>query len=99
MANKVEEIVIGERPGQGKNEQILPSWNHSNSYLCSGLVCYEFPSTNHVIYSVSSTKQRLATSVVFVLIKKLNSVALIRERTIPTERQPLIGEVSANVCG
>jgi hypothetical protein len=25
-----------------------------------------------------------------------NSVALVRERTIPTERQPLVGEVSAN---
>jgi hypothetical protein len=27
-----------------------------------------------------------------------NSVALVRERTIPTERPPLVGEVSANVC-
>jgi hypothetical protein len=26
---------------------------------------------------------------------KLNSVALVRERTIPTERTPLVGEVSA----
>jgi hypothetical protein len=26
------------------------------------------------------------------------SVALVRERTIPTERSPLVGEVSANVC-
>jgi hypothetical protein len=30
--------------------------------------------------------------------KKLNSVALVRERTIPTERPPL-GEVNANFCG
>jgi hypothetical protein len=27
-----------------------------------------------------------------------NSVALVRERTIPTERPPLVGEVSANYC-
>jgi hypothetical protein len=33
------------------------------------------------------------------LTKKLNSVALVRERTIPTERPPLVGEVSANLCG
>ena len=26
----------------------------------------------------------------------LNSVALVRERTIPTEQPPLVGEVSAN---
>jgi hypothetical protein len=25
--------------------------------------------------------------------KKLNSVALVRERTVPTERPPLVGEV------
>jgi hypothetical protein len=32
-------------------------------------------------------------------LKKLNSVALVRERTIPTERPPPVGEVSANFCG
>jgi hypothetical protein len=30
---------------------------------------------------------------------KLNSMALVRELTIPTERPPLVGEVSANFCG
>jgi hypothetical protein len=28
-----------------------------------------------------------------------NSVALVRKRSIPTERPPLLGEVSANFCG
>jgi hypothetical protein len=28
-----------------------------------------------------------------------NSVDLVRKRTLPTERQQLVGEVSANVCG
>jgi hypothetical protein len=28
-----------------------------------------------------------------------NSEALVRERTIPTERPRLVGEVSANFCG
>jgi hypothetical protein len=27
-----------------------------------------------------------------------NSVALVRERTIPTERSPLVDEVSTNFC-
>jgi hypothetical protein len=31
-------------------------------------------------------------------INKLNSVAVARKRTIPTERPPLVGEVSANFC-
>jgi hypothetical protein len=29
---------------------------------------------------------------------KTNSVALARKRTIPTERPPLVGEVTANFC-
>jgi hypothetical protein len=30
---------------------------------------------------------------------KLNSVARVRERTLPSERPPFVGGVSANVCG
>jgi hypothetical protein len=30
---------------------------------------------------------------------KLNSVAVVRKRTIPTERPLLVGEFSANLCG
>jgi hypothetical protein len=30
---------------------------------------------------------------------KLNSMALVRERTIPTERPPPVGEVNANFSG
>jgi hypothetical protein len=33
----------------------------------------------------------------FIEIK--NSVAWVRKQTIPTERPPLVGEVSANFCG
>ena len=33
------------------------------------------------------------------IVTKLNSVALVRERTIPTERPPPVSEVSANFCG
>jgi hypothetical protein len=31
--------------------------------------------------------------------QKANSGALVRQRTIPTERPPLVGEVSANFSG
>jgi hypothetical protein len=37
--------------------------------------------------------------IMMMKIKKLNSVALVRKRTIPTERPPLVGEVSDNFCG
>ena len=32
-------------------------------------------------------------------VHEKNSVALVRERTIPTERPPPVGEVSASFCG
>jgi hypothetical protein len=32
-------------------------------------------------------------------IEGTNAVALVPERTIPTERPPLVGKVSANSCG
>jgi hypothetical protein len=31
-------------------------------------------------------------------IQQTNAGALVRQRTIPTERPPLVGEVSANFC-
>jgi hypothetical protein len=39
----------------------------------------------------------LSTGTALALSPNTNSVALVRERTIPTEQQPLVGEVSANV--
>jgi hypothetical protein len=30
-------------------------------------------------------------------LNQTNSVALVRERTVPTKRPPLVGEVSANL--
>jgi hypothetical protein len=33
------------------------------------------------------------------MLLKLNSVAVVRKRTIPTERPQLVGEVSAKICG
>jgi hypothetical protein len=39
------------------------------------------------------------TVVCFFSHLKLNSVALVRERTIPTERPPLVGEDNANYFG
>jgi hypothetical protein len=34
-----------------------------------------------------------------VAVDLTNSVAWVRERTLPTERPPLVGEVIANFCG
>jgi len=43
---------------------------------------------------------RAELGVIFHLsVQAFFSVALVRERTIPTERPPPVGEVSANFCG
>jgi hypothetical protein len=36
---------------------------------------------------------------VYSVLQKKNTVVLVRKRTIPPERPPLVGEVSANFCG
>jgi hypothetical protein len=37
--------------------------------------------------------------IIIIMTTNNDSVALVRERTIPTERPPLVGEVNANCCG
>jgi hypothetical protein len=44
-------------------------------------------------FYVSETRRIVTTNKL-----KKNSVALVRKRTIPTDRPPLVGEVSANLC-
>jgi hypothetical protein len=36
---------------------------------------------------------------ILIYKKDINSGALVRQRTIPTERPPLVGELSANFSG
>jgi hypothetical protein len=45
---------------------------------------------------MKAEEKRREQKIVRTELKKLNSVAVVRKRTIPTERPPLVGEVSAN---
>jgi hypothetical protein len=56
----------------------------------------------YVVLVVSKKSRRLVLPRISCYITfppKLNSVALVRERTISTERPPLVCKVSANFCG
>jgi hypothetical protein len=58
----------------------------------------------HILVKQKESKSAKWSSNIFQIIifineTKKNSVAWIRERTIPTERPPLVGEASANFCG
>jgi len=59
--------------------------------------CYKLPSDTNFYQNYKSSVNY--THVINYPITKLNSVALVRTRTIPTERPPPVGEVSANFCG
>jgi hypothetical protein len=49
-------------------------------------------------YVLNQTKTHTCIKYYYANNKNNNSVALVRERTTPTERPPLVGEFSANVC-
>jgi hypothetical protein len=53
----------------------------------------------YIFVPISHVPVHVKYSLSLYLIWLKNSVALARERTISTERPPLVGEVSANFCG
>jgi hypothetical protein len=56
-------------------------------------VCIKGMTEQHGIFG----KKEKETKKIYKLKEKLNSVALVRKRSTPTERPPLIGEVSAHL--
>ena len=64
----------------------VENWNEhiQKKKLCIKLVIYKDYTRTHGQQNIN---------------KQTNYVALVRERTIPTERPPPVGEVNANFCG
>jgi hypothetical protein len=52
---------------------------------------------NVYVYHKRAFEEVVVTKMLIIL--KLNSMVWVRERTIPTERPPLVSEVIANFCG
>jgi hypothetical protein len=71
---------------------------------CSGHQCLSpvlpcslvFFDCRDLVMEYSSIQEALQPVNRFTTKQKTNSVVLVRKRTIPTERPPLVGEVSAN---
>jgi hypothetical protein len=64
-----------------------------DSYFSSEIIDKE------ILRTVSNTCVYYSSGKVGTVYLKLNTVSLARKRTIPTERPPQVGEVSANFCG
>jgi hypothetical protein len=53
---------------------------------------------DHLVTIMWQYSLSLSLSLTHTHTHKLNSVAVVRKRTVPTERPPIVGEVSANLC-
>jgi hypothetical protein len=61
--------------------------------------CLLTPVTNSSFDLITSFFSTLFSDNFNTGLRSKNSVALVRKRTMPTERPPFVGEVSANLCG
>ena len=77
-------------------EYLFFSTNTSVIFVSVGYVMYLYCT---VFYALGKTNAAVTEPETLALKTKLNSAALVRTRTIPTERPPPVGEVSANFCG
>jgi hypothetical protein len=77
----------------------FPQSLEGNSERVAGLGHDRFLPFSLQFISHSTTPCCVASDTDSVIEQKLNSVAVVRKRTIPTERPPLVGEVSVNLCG
>jgi hypothetical protein len=65
-----------------------PTWNDGDIIRCSDEAHEENKYSPY----------RMTTETQICISLNHNSVALVGKQNIPTERQPLVGEVSANFC-
>jgi hypothetical protein len=89
-----------------RNLQIIPPL-HLEYIFITDVICKQLSMWNTFLLHHLRFAQLLKKFLAFcetwrfntVFTKKINSVGLFRKRTIPTERPPLVGEVSANFSG
>jgi hypothetical protein len=78
-----------------QNEVGMTSFKTLSCHFLGALDSFDHcPENFQIIYLISGHSMSD-----WMLKTKLNSVALVRERTIPTGRPPLVAEVCANFCG
>ena len=78
-------------------------WTAAENLAPTGIRSPDRPARSQLLYRLSYPAHKglctvwiILKDLMAVILKKKNSVALVRERTIPTERPPPVGEVTAN---
>jgi hypothetical protein len=74
---------------------IFPNWSTPLRFLSCSYVCILYST----VRGTCSAHLILLSVISLILIYKTNSMVWVRERTIPTERPPLVGEMIAKFCG
>jgi len=96
----LSQIVIEMCRGKDVLDALFTITQHSVSGPCGHLMHHCRRQTQLQILPVPLTPPYIYIYIyIYTHTLKLNSVALVRTRTIPTERPPPVGEVSANFCG
>jgi hypothetical protein len=100
----IQLVTFPPIPSQIKVLHMQQDW--SQYHMFHHCVFNKFKKLGNV-YTVKQFKHVQSVASIFIpwiltfnalLKEKLNSMAWLRERTIQTERPPLVGEVSANFC-
>jgi hypothetical protein len=68
---------------------------YNSSLKIHAALAYDEKGTENALYFSSFNAIH---NILWIQTNKTNSVVLVRKRTIPTERPPLIGKVSADFC-
>jgi hypothetical protein len=76
-----------------------PKWTKCSGFVSIKVLIPNSSNTCWLNFEMQHANGRTDELLASPLQKKKNSVAVVRKRTTPTERPPLVGEVSANLWG
>jgi hypothetical protein len=98
-------LVMGERQREAQHRSLASS--NAPACMCAGNLYVQVTSNSYLLtlhglidcdseFTLRARNPPLNEH--FNKLQKLNSMAWVRERTVPPKRQPLVGEVSVNFC-
>jgi hypothetical protein len=88
-----------DTPIDYEHETSIRFWFNGERYLLFAVTSKLTMLVHSAFYAVGTGLLLLLLLIIIIIIIINNTVALVRERTIPIERTPLVVEVNAHFCG